>query len=191
MHRSSWISAGKSNGADQILKKGVRASKRFVSRLGVENALIGSSRMKITVDRGADQVVIEETGEIAEGETVERSPHAIGRIDTTDQGEAIDRTAPIVLTKLTALIALRKSIALSVRIDSTDWTDLIIPAVGEIVDFCVPSSLHEPLKEWIFLSLLDTPSQKGLRLSEVSEHRPLSCMTVHIPSSRSGWIVLL
>ena len=140
---------------------------------------------------GADQVVIEETGEIAEGETVERSPHAIGRIDTTDQGEAIDRTAPIVLTKLTALIALRKSIVLSVRIDLIDSSVPIVPAVDEIIEFYVLSFSHEPLKEWIFLSLLDTPSQKGLRLSEVSEHRPLSCMTVHIPSSRSGWIVLL
>ena len=143
------------------------------------------------MDPGADQVVIEETGEIAEGETVERSPHAIGRTDTTDQGEVIDRTAPIVLTKLTALIALRKSIALSVRIDSTDWTDLIIPAVGEIVDSCLPSSLHEPLKEWIFLSVLDTPSQRRLRLSQVSERRLVLCMTIRIPSASSGWIVLL
>mgnify|MGYP003525248694 CR=1 FL=1 len=125
------------------------------------------------MDPGADQVVIEETGEIAEGEIVERSPHAIDRIATTDQGEVIDRTAPIVLTKLNALIALRKSIALSVRIDSTDWTDRIIPVAGEIVDFCVPSSLHEPLKEWIFLSVLDTPSQRRLRLSQVSERRPV------------------
>ena len=173
MHRSSWISAGKSSGVDQILKKGVQASKRFVSRSGVENALIGSSRMRITVDPGADQVVIEETGEIAEGETVERSPHAIGRTDTTDQGEAIDRIASIVLTKS---IALRKSIALSVRIDSTDWTDLTIPAVGEIADSCVLPALHEPLKEWIFLSLLDTPSRRrlcvvtGVRASGLSIH---------------------
>lgn len=84
---------------DRILKRGVRASKRFVSRSGVENAVIGYSRMRITVDPGADQVVIGETGEIAEGETVERSPHAIDRTATTDQGEVIDRTAQIVLTK--------------------------------------------------------------------------------------------
>jgi hypothetical protein len=131
---------------DQILKKGVRALKRFVNRSGVESVLIGYSRMRITVDPGADQVVIEEIGEIAEGETVERSPHAIDRTATTDQGEVIDRTAPIVLTKLNALIAGRKSIVLSVRIDSTDWTDLIIPAVGEIVEFYVLSSSQETLK---------------------------------------------
>jgi hypothetical protein len=176
---------------DQILKRGVRASKRFVIRSGVENVVIGSSRMRITVVPGADQVVIEETGEIAEGETVKKSPRAIDRTATTDQGEVIDRTAPIVLTRLNALIALRKSIALSVRIDSTDWTDRIIPAVGEIVDSCVPSSLHEPLKEWIFLSVLDTPNQRRLRLSQVSERRLVLCMTVRIPSASSGWIVLL
>ena len=98
------------------------------------------------MDPGADQVVIEETGEIAEGETVERSPHAIGRTATTDQGEVIDRTAPIGLTKLNALIALRKSIALSVRIDLIDSSVPIVPAVDEIIEFYVLSSSHETLK---------------------------------------------
>jgi hypothetical protein len=114
----------------RISKKGVQASKRFASRSGVENVVIGSSRMRITVVPGADQVVIEETGEIPEGETVERSPHAIDRTTTTDQGEVIDRTAPIVLTKLNALIGLRKSIALSDRRDLIDLSALIIPAAG-------------------------------------------------------------
>lgn len=153
--------------------------------------MIGCSKMTIALDLGVDQVVIEETEEIAKGETVEKSLHSIDRNGRTGPVEVIDRTAPIVLTKLNALIARRKSIVLSVRIDSTDWTDLIIPAVGEIVDYCVPSSLHEPLKEWIFLSLLDTPSRRRLRLSQVCDRRPFSYMTVHIPSSSSGWIVCL
>lgn len=92
------------------------------------------------MDLGADQVVIEKTGEIAEGETVERSPHVIDRTATTDQGEEIDRTAPIVLTKLNAPIALGE------RVDMIDSSALIVPAVGEIIEYYVLSSSHETLK---------------------------------------------
>ena len=54
------------------------------------------------MDLGADQVVIEETGEIAEGETLNRSLHTSDRTVTTDQAEVIGK---IELSDLTDLIS--------------------------------------------------------------------------------------
>ena len=80
------------------------------------------------MDLGVDQAVIEETEEIAEDETVEKSLREIDRIARTGQAEVIDQTESIVLKRQTVPIALRKATALSDRIDSTD---LIIPVVDE------------------------------------------------------------
>ena len=130
------------------------------------NGVIGSSRTMIEVGLVA---AIEGTVEIGEGGSVEKARYEI----VLNVKTAIDRIASIVLTKS---IALRKAIALSDRIDSTDWTDLTIPAVGEIADSCVLPALHEPLKEWIFLSLLDTPSRR--RLCAVTDIRVPS-LSIH------------
>ena len=125
----------------RILKRGVQASRRFVSKSDVGDAVIVCSKMTI-VDLGADQVVIEE---IAEGETVEKSLHAIGLNGMTGPVEVvIDRIASIVLIKSNAPIALRKAIVLSGRIDSSAP---IVPAAGEIIECYVLSSSHETLKE--------------------------------------------
>ena len=124
------------------MKRGVQASRRFVSKSDVGNAVIVCSKMTITVDLGVDQVVIEE---IAEGETVEKSLHAIGLNGMTGPVEVvIDRIASIVLIKSNAPIALRKAIVLSGRIDSSAP---IVPAAGEIIECYVLSSSHETLKE--------------------------------------------
>ncbi len=102
--------------------------------------MIGCSKMTIALDLGVGQVVIEETEEIAEGETVEKSLHAIDRNGRTGPVEVIDRTASIVLIKSNA------PIALSERVDMIDSSALIVPAVGEIIEFYVLSSSHETLK---------------------------------------------
>ncbi|CUS39200.1 hypothetical protein COMA1_70085 [Candidatus Nitrospira nitrosa] len=86
----------------RILKRGVQASRRFVSKSDVGNAVIVCSTMTIAVDLGAGQVVIEE---IAEGETVEKSLRVIDLNGRTGPAEVIDRIASIVPIKSNASIA--------------------------------------------------------------------------------------
>jgi hypothetical protein len=110
----SWISDEKSNDGGRILKRGVRVSRRFVSRSDVENKVVSSSRMRIGASRVMEDIVNEMDVEIAmTGETE-------GGKATQTASELIDRTPFPLLQSPARMRPWMSSPHIAMRI-STAW----------------------------------------------------------------------